>query len=134
MRTDLMEPGDIVPTVWIVKNTRKMIDGRLRPVHDTQAAESWGTRRTMIPENCYPWDPEKITPHVVNAVHEYDLDHDYLIPMGSPVEMSIACAAVFAKAIVSDHPSVKMLYWSWKIRAYYEIVTPVDFMRTVWID
>ena len=114
------------PTVWIVQETRKRVNGHWVPAHDTTPAETFGTRQQVLAEGVKPWTPGDVIEEIAQTLSSYDADRDYLLLIGTPIYIAIIFTIAADKAMSDGYDHMRVLYWSRREKKYTEILVPVQ--------
>lgn len=95
---------------------------------DLSTANSFGELKIIFPLGIAFTDPGAISEAIHEALEDFDCDHDYILPVGSPVYIAIMIKVV-CEIMYSDFKShVKILEWR---RGSYDVQTmEVEYRET----
>ena len=113
------------PTVYVVHDTQRLINGQLVSVHDTTPAEAFGRRKVVVGPEGKPWSPLPGVTALVDRMAGYDPMLDYILLIGSPIFIGMAFTMAATKAHEAGLTHIRALVWSSRDREYQEIMLPI---------
>lgn len=107
------------PYVWLVQDTKWIDprDGQLKSKFDFTAAERFGELHELLEPTSSPFNLEPVLKRLHDNLEMF-CDDDYLLLVGSPVLLGIACAV----ASYYNDGNVSMLQWSGAKRDYIPVL------------
>ena len=121
------------PIVWVAQDHRRLVNGNSVPVHDISPAEQFGEIRYVVDRDIRPWHPTKALPQMREAMSEFHAGKDFLLLLGSPIQLSDLYAMALDKACHDGFTHIRRLYWHNGSRTYVELAVPVrDVVAISW--
>jgi len=124
--------ADRKPIVWVTQDHVRIVNGKEVPVHDISPAKEFGEIRYVIGRDVKPWNPTEALPQIRAALADFRADIDYLLLIGSPLQLTDLYAMAIDKAYQDGFSHVRRLYWHNGSRKYVELL--VELRQIISLD